>query len=153
MVYLVNLSKAHFIVGKNKHLGKVKAWVEAHGGGLVIPLSIEFEEELSAFEKSGDTAAAAAMLAQVEGEGRQKSVLPRVVKCGFKQLNLIYYFTAGEKEVRCWTIMQGATAPQAAGVIHGDFERGFIKVRIYLTSHFQTQLTSHVSWAGGVLCI
>lgn len=49
---------------------------------------------------------------------------------GFKELNLIYFFTAGETEVRCWTIQRGTLAPQAAGVIHSDFERGFIKAEV-----------------------
>ncbi len=51
---------------------------------------------------------------------------------GFKELNLIYFFTAGETEVRCWTILKGTMAPQAAGVIHTDFERGFIKAEVGL---------------------
>ena len=54
-----------------------------------------------------------------------------LVSQGYKELNLIYYFTAGEKEVRCWTLYNGALAPQAAGVIHSDFERGFIKAETY----------------------
>jgi ribosome-binding ATPase YchF (GTP1/OBG family) len=52
------------------------------------------------------------------------------VKVGYKALNLQYFFTAGDTEVRCWTIPAGATAPEAAGAIHTDFERGFIKAEI-----------------------
>ena len=50
----------------------------------------------------------------------------KLVNCGYRTLKLIHYFTAGEDEVKCWTIRQGTKAPQAAGVIHTDFERGFI---------------------------
>ena len=58
------------------------------------------------------------------------SALPKMIVQGYKELNLMYYFTAGEKEVRAWTVYKGATAPQAAGVIHTDFEAGFIKAEV-----------------------
>jgi len=124
MVFLVNISKQNYVRGGNKFLPKIKEWVDAHGGGLIIPFSVEYEEELAALQKVGDNAAVDALIASTNGRG---SVLPRIVKCGYKQLKLQYYFTAGEKEVRCWTVAAGSTAPQAAGVIHTDFERGFIK--------------------------
>lgn len=50
----------------------------------------------------------------------------KIIKTGYKSLDLIYFFTAGEDEVRCWTVRQGAKAPQGAGTIHTDFEKGFI---------------------------
>jgi len=53
-------------------------------------------------------------------------MLSRIIKTGYKALDLIYFFTSGEDEVRCWTVRNGAKAPQAAGVIHTDFEKGFI---------------------------
>ena len=65
MVYLINMSKRNFNAGKNKYLPRIKEWVDAHGGGLVIPLSIEFEEELFAMESSGDDVGKAALLAEV----------------------------------------------------------------------------------------
>lgn len=52
--------------------------------------------------------------------------MPKIITTGFKAVRLIYYFTAGQVEVRCWQIREGTKAPQAAGVIHTDFERGFI---------------------------
>ena len=54
------------------------------------------------------------------------SCIPRIIKIGYNTIRLIHYFTAGEDEVKCWTIREGTKAPQAAGVIHTDFERGFI---------------------------
>lgn len=57
-------------------------------------------------------------------------MLPKIIKTGYKILDLIYFFTAGEDEVRAWTLKQGKKAPQAAGVIHTDFERGFICAEI-----------------------
>lgn len=90
-----------------------------------MPFSVEFEEHLAGLRKAEDVDGEKALLDQLNG---RTSVLPRIIKCGYKQLKLMYYFTAGEKEVRCWTVAQGATAPQAAGVIHTDFEAGFIKL-------------------------
>src|SRR5690606_29706846 len=58
------------------------------------------------------------------------SGLERVIRTGFRLLGLITFFTAGEREVRAWTIRQGTKAPQAAGVIHTDFERGFIRAEV-----------------------
>lgn len=55
-----------------------------------------------------------------------QSALPKIIVSGYQALNLIYYFTCGPQEVRCWSIRKGTKAPQAAGVIHSDFERGFI---------------------------
>jgi obg-like ATPase 1 len=67
-----------------------------------------------------------------------KSVLPRIVKVGYNVLSLIYFFTAGEDEVRAWTIPAGALAPEAAGAIHTDFERGFIKAEVVAYEDFKT---------------
>ncbi len=87
-----------------------------------------------------------AELTELEGEDKQEfladlglveSGLNRVIRAGYKLLKLSTYFTAGEKEVRAWTFHQGYLAPQAAGVIHTDFERGFIKTDVY---HFDTLL-------------
>jgi obg-like ATPase 1 len=126
MVYLVNCSQKSYTAGGNRHLKQIKDWVETHGGGLILPFSIEFEEKVQALRKAGDLDGEKALLDTIpNGRG---SILNRIVKCGYKQLKLQYYFTAGEKEVRCWTVAQGATAPQAAGVIHTDFETGFIKL-------------------------
>jgi len=125
MIYLLNLAKKDLFKGGNKHLRSVKNWVDEHGGGLCIPFSIEFEEELKQLRVAADEEAAALMISSLKlGKG---SAIPRMIKCGYKELNLMYFFTAGEKEVRCWTVPKGATAPQAAGAIHSDFERGFIK--------------------------
>ena len=120
----MNLSKKNYIAKRSKWLPKIAEWIKAHGGGTSIPFSVEYEEELFEAKKAGGPDAVKAI---VEANGGAKSVLPRIIKCGYKELNLIYFFTAGEKEVRAWNIYNGSLAPQAAGVIHGDFERGFIK--------------------------
>lgn len=67
----------------------------------------------------------------LDNYGLKESGLDRLAKAGYELLNLITYFTAGEKEVRAWTITEGTKAPRAAAVIHNDFEKGFIKAEIY----------------------
>jgi len=130
MVYLVNLSQTDYIRKKNKWLAKIHAWIQANGGGTLIPISVEFEQAV--WDKKEDPAAQKVFIE----ESKVVSVLPKVITTGFSQLGLIYYFTAGEKEVRAWTIRDGTLAPQAAGVIHGDFERGFIKAEVVAYDDF-----------------
>lgn len=124
IIYLINLTAKDFKRKKNKYLKKIKDWIDSHGGGPMIPFSVEFEEEFAGLE--GDAAAQAQFLE----EAGCKSALPKITKAGYGELSLQSYFTAGEKEVRAWTVQKGSTAPQAAGVIHSDFERGFIKAEI-----------------------
>ena len=131
MIYLVNLSMKDYIRKKNKWLAKIHGWVQANGGGSLIPISVEFEQKYWALRE--DPAAQKAFLE----EEKATSILPKVITQGFQQLGLVYYFTAGEKEVRCWTIREGCLAPQAAGVIHGDFERGFIKAEVVAFEDFK----------------
>lgn len=137
-VYVVNMSKKNFIRKGSKWLPKIKAWVDAHGGGQILPMSCEFEEEL--FDLKDDADAQQAFLDDCTQQARDlglkgpqyvaKSVIPRIVRSGRAALCLQSFYTAGPKEVRAWTIQQGTLAPQAAGVIHTDFERGFIKAEV-----------------------
>jgi GTP-binding protein YchF len=89
----------------------------------VVFLNAQFEAELAQLEPAD----AREML---EAEGMGESGLEKLTKIGFETLGLQTYLTAGEKEVRAWTIQKGDTAPKAAGVIHTDFERGFIKAQV-----------------------
>ena len=138
VVYLVNLTQADYVRKKNKWLPKVHAWIQAHGGGVMIPFSVQFEAALWEL-RSAELSARDAFAAANEGA---KSALPKIIKQGYSELNLIYFFTAGEKEVRCWTVQEGALAPQAAGVIHSDFERGFIKAEVVSYDDFRALSTS-----------
>jgi len=117
-IYLVNMSEPDFIKKKNKWLGKIAEWIKAHGGDQVIPFSVAFEGKL--LDMSPE--ARAAYCAEVGAT----SQLPKIIKAGFNALQLQYFFTAGEDEVRAWTVKKGSKAPEAAGRIHGDMERGFI---------------------------
>ncbi|KAK3682125.1 P-loop containing nucleoside triphosphate hydrolase protein [Podospora appendiculata] len=132
VIYLVNLTMKDYLRQKCKYLGKVAEWVKAHGGtgADIIPFSVEFEEKLWSLRE--DPAAQKAWLDEV----KVPSKLGKITTEGFTKLGLQYYFTAGEKEIRCWPIKRGTLAPQAAGVIHGDFERGFIKGEIVAYQDF-----------------
>ena len=142
IVYLVNLDAKSFKRKANKWLVPISEWVNSHGGGTIIPFSVEWEQGL--WNLKGDAAAREAYLNEVPG---LKSVLPRIVKVGYNVLNLQYFFTAGEDEVRCWTIPAGACAPEAAGAIHTDFERGFIKAEVVAYEDFKTLCNNTKSMA------
>jgi hypothetical protein len=119
VVYLVNLSPEDYARKKNKWLAKIAAWVDAHGGGKIIPFSAALEAQL--VDMPDDERAA-----YVTANAGSESALPKIIKTGFAAIQLIYFFTAGEDEVKCWTLRRGMKAPQAAGTIHTDFEKGFI---------------------------
>lgn len=89
----------------------------------IIPISALVESELSVLGEGEKKEYLASL-------GLEKSGLERLIKRAYKKLNLISFLTAGEKEVRAWTIVKGTKAPQAAGVIHTDFEKSFIKAQV-----------------------
>jgi obg-like ATPase 1 len=142
VIYLINMSQQDFIRKKNKWLPKIHQWITSHGGGTMIPFSVEFEQNLWALRDSPD------QKEQFLKDNSCTSALPKITTNGYSQLGLIYYFTAGEKEVRCWTIRQGCLAPQAAGVIHTDFERGFIKAEVCAYEDFVAHNGGKKSMAG-----
>jgi ribosome-binding ATPase len=117
LMYIANVLEDGF--KDNPHLDKVmeRAAIE---GAEVVPVCAAIEEELAQLDDADKLAFLADM-------GLDEPGLNRVIHAGYKLLGLQTYFTAGEKEVRAWTVKAGATAPQAAGVIHTDFERGFIR--------------------------
>jgi len=118
VVYLVNLSERDYIRKKNKWLPKIFEWVSAHGNDPIIPFSGALESKL--FDMPEDEQASYCK------EQECVSALPKIIVTGFKAVHLIYFFTAGTDEVKCWQIRRHSKAPQAAGAIHTDFERGFI---------------------------
>ena len=125
VVYLCNLSERDYLRQKNKHLPKVAEWIKANSPGEpIVPISVSFEERLTRFETD----------AEVEEECKNvggRSALPKVITLMRKALGLGSFFTTGTDEVRQWTIRNGIKAPQAAGVIHGDFEKTFIQAIVY----------------------
>ncbi len=117
ILYVCNVEEAAAAEG-NALSARLKAWAEAQGAPSVV-VSAAIEAEIAQMDAAdrGDF---------LEGLGLSESGLERVIRAGYELLGLVTYFTAGPKESRAWTITRGMTAPQAAGVIHGDFERGFI---------------------------
>jgi GTP-binding protein YchF len=120
---------------KNPHFKKLREYARAHNSDA-IAISAKVEAELSELPPEDR----ASFLKDL---GLESSGLNRLVKAAYKLLGLATYFTAGEKEVRAWTIHQGWKAPAAAGVIHTDFERGFISAETY---HYE-DLIKHQSEA------
>ncbi|KAJ9437633.1 Obg-like ATPase 1 [Diplonema papillatum] len=133
-MYLVNITQADFLRKKNKWLMKIHEWIKSHGGGPMIPFSIEFEEAHIKAGQEGGKDAQDAFQKEVGG----KSILPKMITTGYHELNLIHFFTAGEKEIRCWTVYNGALAPRAAAVIHTDMEKGFIKAEVVSYEDFKS---------------
>ncbi|KAF8149817.1 P-loop containing nucleoside triphosphate hydrolase protein [Crassisporium funariophilum] len=119
VTYLVNLSEKDYVRKKNKWLAKIKAWIDTNNpGDPLIPFSVALEERLgkmSAEEKVEEEKTVGAA-----------GALPKITQAGYSSLELIRYFTCGPDEVRAWTIRKGTKAPQAAGVIHSDFENKFV---------------------------
>lgn len=128
MIYLVNLKRTSYIKKRSNWLPKILAYVQAKGlGEPVLPISADYETLLVDAELAGPEE-----LAKVIAEhDNVASILPKVIKLGYKTLLMQSFFTCGPDEVRQWSIRQGFTAPEAAGVIHGDFQTHFICAEVY----------------------
>ena len=118
VLYVCNVAESEAATG-NAHSAAVAEMAAAEGNAHVI-ISAQIEEELAQLDPDE-----AEMF--LEEMGLAEAGLDRLIRAGYDLLHLQTYFTAGPKEARAWTIKEGATAPQAAGVIHGDFEKGFIR--------------------------
>lgn len=122
VIYLVNIGRDQYINKQNKWLPKIQGWIKEHGGGPMLPYSADYETEVLALAGSPDRESRDKAAAELGAA----TMIHKIVTVGYKSLQLIHYFTAGEDEVKCWTIREGTKAPGAAGVIHTDFEKGFI---------------------------
>ncbi|MEL6278323.1 MAG: redox-regulated ATPase YchF [Pseudomonadota bacterium] len=118
VLYVCNVEESAAAEG-NEHSAKVAAMAAEQGAGSVV-ISAAIEEEISQL----DDAERAEFLEEM---GLTEAGLDRLIRAGYDLLGLITYFTVGPKEARAWTVTEGTKAPQAAGVIHGDFEKGFIR--------------------------
>jgi GTP-binding protein YchF len=125
-MYIANVQEDGF--HDNPLLARVEA-IAAEEGAMVVPVCAALEAEIAQLEEADK----ADFLAEMD---LTEPGLNRVVRAGYKLLNLATYFTAGVKEVRAWTIPVGATAPQSAGVIHTDFEKGFIRAEVIAYEDF-----------------
>ncbi|ETB58464.1 GTP-binding protein YchF [Plasmodium yoelii 17X] len=124
VVYLVNMSENDFIRQKNKYLAKIYNWVQEKNKGTIIPYCAEFEQKLLSMTENEKEE-------YFKANNIKTSMLNKIIKTGYYEINLIHFFTCGQDEVKCWTVRKGTKAPQAAGVIHTDFEKGFICAEVY----------------------
>lgn len=119
VMYIANVSEDGFT--NNPYLDAVQKLAEAECS-IVVPVSAAIEADLASMEEADRKEF-------MDSLGIEEPGLNRVIRAGYKLLGLQTFFTAGVKEVRAWTVKVGATAPQAAGKIHSDFEKGFIRAQ------------------------
>ena len=123
ILYIANVSEEQLSNAENdKYVNEVKEYAKKENA-KVIPLCVKIEEELSYLDGEDKKE-------MLEALGLQESGLDKVVKASYDLLGLMSFLTAGEPEVRAWTIKKGTKAPEAAGKIHSDIQRGFIKAEI-----------------------
>jgi GTP-binding protein YchF len=122
VLYVCNVDEQSVVNG-NKYVEIIKDAIKAENAGLLI-ISAAIEADISQLESYDDR------VAFLQDLGLTESGVAKLIKEAYKLLNLITYFTAGVQEVRAWTITKGMKAPQAAGVIHTDFEKGFIRAEV-----------------------
>ncbi len=119
-LYVCNVDEEHAASG-NEMTEQVANYARARNAGMVV-ISAEIESQLAQLDP-------AEQAEYLESLGLHEPGLNRLIREGYKLLGLVTYFTAGPKEAKAWTITRGTRAPQAAGVIHTDFERGFIRAQ------------------------
>lgn len=142
MIFATNVSEEDLANG-NKYVDKVKEYAKNINSEVVI-VSAKVEAELQEMEEEDKTEF-------LNSLGVKEAGLNRLIRAGFKLLGLQTYFTAGVKEVRAWTINIGDLAPKAAGVIHTDFEKGFIRAKVVSYNDFIKNFGWKGSQESGVL--
>jgi GTP-binding protein YchF len=144
VIYVANVDEGSIHTG-NQYVDALKQVVgDENAEVIVISASIESQiAELDSEERA----------LFLEEYGLKESGLNKLIRASYRLLNLITYFTAGEKEVRAWTIMRGWKAPQAAGVIHSDFEKGFIKAEVIKLEDYKQYKTEQGCREAGKLAI
>lgn len=126
VVYLVNMSERDYVRQGNKHMVRLIEHIRAkHPNASVIPYSAALEARLLRLAPEERQAELRALGPKV------KSSLDKIIRTGYRELNLIHFFTCGADEVRCWTVRRYTSAPDAAAVIHTDFRDYFICAEVY----------------------
>jgi ribosome-binding ATPase len=123
MLYAANVNESDIADPENNEYVRVVKEIAAAEGAEVVPISAQVEAEIAELDQEERQLF-------LEELGLRSSGMDRLIAAAYRLLGLMTYFTAGEKEVRAWTIRKGTKAPQAAGVIHSDFERGFIRAEV-----------------------
>ncbi len=133
VIYVANVDEASIHTG-NPYVDALKNLVKDEGAEVVM-VSAAIEAQIAELDNLADRQAF------LEEYGLSESGLSKLIRAAYHLLDLITYFTAGEKEVRAWTIHRGWKAPQAAGVIHTDFEKGFIRAEVIKLADYQKYKT------------
>lgn len=144
VIYCANVDEAFLAAPEtNAHVRELTAFAAARGSETVV-VCAKIEEELQGLDEAEQNDI-------LSSYGIGESSLVQVIRTGYRTLELASYFTAGEKEVRAWTIPVGSKAPQAAGVIHSDFERGFIRAEVIGFDDYMRLGSEAAARAAGVL--
>ncbi|VTS02836.1 redox-regulated ATPase YchF [Tuwongella immobilis] len=142
ILYVANVDETD-ILGQGPLVGKLKAFAEKIGAE-VVPVCAKLESEIAELDEADRKE-------MLESAGLNEPALTVLARAAYRVLGLQSYFTAGVQEVRAWTVPVGATAPQAAGVIHTDFEKGFIRAEIYSLEDLETYKSEKEIKAAGKL--
>jgi GTP-binding protein YchF len=145
VIYAANVDEASVLTG-NRHVERLKELVKDEEAEVVV-ICAAIEAQIAELDNEADRKAF------LKEYGLTESGLTRLIRASYHLLNLITYFTAGEKEVRAWTIKRGWKAPQAAGVIHTDFEKGFIKAEVIKLADYQLYKTEQACKEAGKMAI
>ncbi len=129
VIYVANVDEASIHTG-NKHVDALREHVKGENAEVVM-ISAAIEAQIAELDNEADRKVF------LEEYGLTESGLNKLLRASYSLLDLITYFTAGEKEVRAWTIKRGWKGPQAAGVIHSDFEKGFIRAEVIKLADYQ----------------
>ena len=145
VIYVANVEEAAVHTG-NEHVEALKEEV-MHENAQVIMISANIESQIAELEEEDEREMF------LDEYGLKESGLNKLIRASYSLLDLITYFTAGEKEVRAWTIRKGWKAPQAAGVIHTDFEKGFIKAEVIKLADYEQYRTEVAIKEAGKMAI
>ncbi|MEK6780646.1 MAG: redox-regulated ATPase YchF [Bacteroidota bacterium] len=145
VIYVANVDEASVLIG-NKYVDALKNLVKDEEAEVVM-VSAAIEAQIAELESEEDREVF------LKEYGLEESGLNRLIHAAYHLLDLITYFTAGEKEVRAWTIHRGWKAPQAAGVIHTDFEKGFIRAEVIKLADYQKYKTEAGCREAGKLAV
>jgi len=145
VIYLANVEEDSVTAG-NEYVEQLKENVK-NENAQVLMICAALESQIASFDDEEEK------VMFLEEYGLNESGLDRLIRASYELLNLITYFTAGEKEVKAWTIHKGWKAPQAAGVIHSDFERGFIRAEVIGFDNYETYKSEAAAREAGKLAV
>lgn len=145
VIYVANVDEASIHTG-NKHVDALKSLVKNESAEVVM-ISAAIEAQIAELDNEADRQVF------LQEYGLDESGLNKLIHAAYHLLDLITYFTAGEKEVRAWTIKKGWKAPLAAGVIHTDFEKGFIRAEVIKLADYQRYKTEQACKEAGKMSV